>query len=241
VDCEEDEPSLDPIICVAASELFADNLLRGLIDAPGPGYPKRFWIESETHERVPQNTVRAESALMQGGRSPDGEYEVRIFREPLHDPSDYSIGIYPAGGSEPLYTLDGTGGFLRYPAAVERCRAFWHSSSQFVAVTDQGTRHSRELYLLAVQPHGVERLELPNYIQKALGRVDATEIDSQCVSTPKGWEGDDLLLTLQVSASHPGRGRIYYECNVILHLSHGPMNAPFVRLKSVSQPKNQKE
>jgi hypothetical protein len=144
----------------------------------------------------------AEDALMEGGRSPSGSYEVRIARQAAKDPSDYGIHIHStAAAAKPIFTLDGIGGLLRYPAALERCRALWHASNQFVAVTDQATRHSRELYILAVSPDGAKRLELPDYIQNALGRVNATSVDFACVSNPKRWDGDDLVVEFYFTAN----------------------------------------
>src|SRR5262245_33396239 len=97
----------------------------------------------------------AEDALVEGGLSPDGRFEVRIAREPSRDPSDYSVHIHAAKAKKPFYTLEGIGGLDRYPDAKQSCRAIWHSSSQFVVITDHGTRHSKEIYLLDVTPNHV--------------------------------------------------------------------------------------
>jgi hypothetical protein len=172
----------------------------------------------------------AEDALMDGGRSPNGRFEVRIVRDPNSEPSDYAIRIQNSATGKSLFTLDNIGGYLRYSAAVERCHALWHSSSQFVAITDQGTRHSRELYLLAIYPDRVDRLKFPDYIQNALGRVGATEVDFACVSSPIRWEGDDLIVQFHFTAND----RHSYTCDVILHISHGEHTAPSIGLKSVS-------
>jgi hypothetical protein len=108
-----------------------------------------------------------------------------------------------------------------------------------VVITDQATKHSKEIYILAVSNEGVERLDFPDYVQNALGRIDATEVDLHCISTPKAWAGDDLLLTFYFSARVPATGRHFYTSEVTLHLSHGPNNAPSVGLKKVTAPKEQ--
>lgn len=181
----------------------------------------------------------AEDALVDGGLSPDKQFEVRIARDPNSDPSDYAIHIHAAKAKKPFYTLDGIGGLLRYSDAKQTCRALWHSSSQFVVVTDSGTRHSKEIYLLDVTPGRVERLQLPDYVQNALGRVNATAIDLHCLSTPKNWTDDDLLLTLYFSTSTPEHGRRFYTCEVTLHITHGQNQASYVGLARVTQPKEE--
>lgn len=182
----------------------------------------------------------AGDTLVDGGRSPDGRYEVRIARHTSPDangvPDTYSIHLHAAKTATPFFTLDSIGGYNRYAAATERCRAFWHQSGRFVVITDQATRHSREIYVLAVSDGRAERLQFPDYVQNALGRVDATEIDLHCVSTPKRWDGDDLLLALYFSVRTPERGRLFYTCDVTLHLSHGAHMAPSIGLKNVSIP-----
>jgi hypothetical protein len=169
---------------------------------------------------------------LDGGRSPNGRFEVRIFRDPHSEPSDYAIRIQSAATGRSLFTLDDVGGYLQYPGALERCHALWHSSSQFVAVTDQGTRHSREFYILAVYPKRVERLKVPDYIQNALGRVGVTEVDFACVSTPMRWDQDDLIVQFHFTANN----RRSYTCEVVLRIFHSESSLPYLGLTSVSKP-----
>lgn len=184
--------------------------------------------------------ANGEDALMNGGRSPDDRYEVRIAHHSSTDPNDvldtYSIHLQATKTAKPFFTLDSIGGYNRYAAATERCAALWHQTSQFVVVTDQATRHSREIYVVAISHGHAERIQIPDYVQNALGRVNATEIDLHCVSTPTRWDGDDLRLTLFFSVHSPERGRLFYTCDITLHLSHGRNNAPSIGLKSVSTP-----
>ena len=172
---------------------------------------------------------------MTDGRSPDGRYAVRIFRVKEADPSDYAVRLCSTAKTKPLFTFADIGGYLHYPAAIERDRALWHASSQFVAITDQDTRHSTELYVLALFQGRVERLQLPDYVQNALGRVNTTEVDFACVSKLKHWDGDDLVLNLYFTANQ----RRSYTCEVVLHVSHGENSFPSIGLKSVSAPTEQ--
>ena len=172
---------------------------------------------------------------MTDGRSPDSRYAVRIFRVKNADPSDYAVRLCSTAKTKPLFSFPDIGGYLHYPAAVERDHALWHASSQFVAITDQDTRHSTELYVLALFQGRVERLQLPDYVQNALGRVNTTEVDFACVSKLKHWDGDDLVLDLYFTANQ----RRSYTCEVVLHVSHGKNNFPSIGLKSVSAPTEQ--
>jgi len=125
------------------------------------------------------------------------------------------------------------GGYLTYAAAIEGCPALWHASSRIVAVSDQGTKHSRTLYMLAVSPEGTTLLNSPDYVQNALGRLGVTHVDRQCLSTPKRWDGDDLIVELYLVAN----GFLTYTCEVVLTLHHEKLSAPRLSLKSVSPPK----
>jgi HEAT repeat protein len=179
-----------------------------------------------------------ETMLMFEGRSPDDRYEVRITREPDLAPSDYSISIHSVETGKPLFTLYDQGGFNEYATSWAGCRARWHPSSEFVALTDQGTQHTRELYLIGLSDGRFVRLHLPDYVQNALGRVDAAETELYCLSIPNAWENDDLLLTLEFAVANPEprQERLFYTCDVILHLHRGPNEVPYIKLKSVSSP-----
>jgi hypothetical protein len=120
---------------------------------------------------------------------------------------------------------------------VERDRALWHPSGQFVAIADQGFRHSTECHVYGVFGKQVELLPLPDYVQNALGRVNSVAVDFACVSTPKRWDGDDLVVDLYFTANQ----RHSYRYEVILHLRHDDANAPSISLKSVSPPNETEE
>ncbi len=172
-----------------------------------------------------------EEALLPGGRSPDGRYEVRV-RGSVEAPYGYEILVYAAGGKQPIHTLADVGGILRYTTAREECKALWHPSSKFVVVTDQPTKHSRVLHILAVSGDRVERLKAPDYAMNAIGRADAVDHYRRSVSTPQRWEGDDLHLNLRFD-TRDGE----FSSEVVLHLSHGENVALGIDLKSVSPAK----
>ena len=175
---------------------------------------------------------RAEEKLLEGGRSPDGSFEVRIAQQNTGDePAGYDVQIHSTKSKQAIYTIPELGGYLSYDAAVERNHSLWHSSSGFVAVTDQATRHSRELHIVAISGGNPVMLKQPNFYQNALGRVNAVEIDFSSIVTPQKWDGDDLILKVQFTANH----RRHYTFEVVLHLRHGPNQAPSLSLKSVKK------
>lgn len=180
-------------------------------------------------------SMQAKEALVDGGRSKDGHYEVLIVEDPDSEPSDYVFDIVDTQTRKRLARVEDAGGILRYNAARGTSRALWDDSSSFVVFTDQGTRHSLEIYAFYVSGASATRIALPDYVQNALGRVDATQIDLHCLSAPKRWDGTKLNLELGFSVSNPARGRVFYSCDVTLGFHRGDSSASLLR---VTQPKS---
>ncbi len=178
----------------------------------------------------------AAESVMSGGKSPDGAYEVRIASQNVNgDTNGYGIHIHSTRPEKRLFTLPEIGGCLRFPSALERDCALWHGSSKFVAITDQGSRHSRELYIVAISDGSPVILRQPDFYQNALGRVGAVEIDFASVVTPLKWDGDDLVLEVYFTANR----RRSYTFEVVLHLAHGVQMSPWLSLKSVKKLKEE--
>ena len=177
----------------------------------------------------------AEDALVEGGRSPDGRYDVRLVRTPNYDSnkdgSEYLFHVTAKNSKKPLLKLGGSG-FRPYTSAQKYCKALWDKSSRFVAILDHDTKHSTNTHVIVVTPSRATKLGIPEYVQNALGRVDATEVDFACVSIPKQWDGDDLILQLYFTAN----GRQSYTCDVTLRVSHEERSTPSLGLKAVTQP-----
>jgi len=180
-------------------------------------------------------STQAKEALVDGGRSKDGHYEVRIVEDPDSEPSDYVFDIVDTQTKKRLVRVEDAGGILRYNAARETSQAFWDESGSFVVFTDQGTRHSLEIYVFQVAGASASRIAIPDYVQNALGRVNATQIDLHCLSAPKRWDGTKLGLELGFSVSDPVRGRVFYTCDVTLGFHRGDSSATLLR---VTQPKS---
>jgi len=181
-------------------------------------------------------SARAKEALIEGGCSKDGRFEVRIIQDTNRDsPSDYVFAIYNVRTNERLVRFDEVGGILRYDDACKNSKALWNDSNSFVVFTDSGTRHSTEIYVFEVSDTSAQRIQLPDYLQNAIGRVGATEAGIICGSIPKRWDSNSLHLTLDFDvfrSSQERRG--LYTCDVTLAFES--TNA--ARLTEVTKPKS---
>ena len=115
----------------------------------------------------------------------------------------------------------------------EDCHALWSPSNRFVAISERVERHSRVISVLALSPDiDTQKVELPDHVQNALGRIGATQVDFACISKPKVWHGDDLVLELYFTA----KGRISYTCEVTLGFTMEERSQANVELKKVTKP-----
>lgn len=181
-------------------------------------------------------SAQAKEALIEGGRSKDGRFEVRIVQDTNRDiPSDYVFAIYNTHTNKRLIRFDQVGGILNYGEALQESSALWNDSGSFVVFTDSGTRHSQEIYVFEVSDTSAERIQLPDYVQNALGRVGGTATGIVCGSIPKRWDGNKLYLTLVFDVMCPPRKtRPRYHCNITLAFE--PM-ADTALLEEVTKPK----
>lgn len=181
-------------------------------------------------------TVQASESLIEGGRSKNGRYEVRIIQDSGHSgTSDYSFAVYDTRSKGCIAQFHDVGGHHRYEQARQESKALWNDSSSFVALTDSDSRHTRCIYIFHVSDTSSNRLVVPDFVQNALGRVDATEIDLHCHPNPVRWNGQQLHVVLDFAVAHPARGRVHYECEALLECANLDSIA---RLRSVTNPKD---
>ncbi len=182
-------------------------------------------------------SMQAKEALIQGGRSKDVRFEIRIVQDTKRDdrgPSDYVFAIYSTRTNKRLVRLDDVGGRLSYDDARQSSRALWNDSGSFAAVTDSGTRHSTEIYVFNVSDSSAQRIQLPDYLQNALGRVGATEAGIVCGSMLERWDGNKLHLSLRFDVRRSrDEPRVLYSCHVTIAFE--ATNA--ARLAEVTKPK----
>jgi hypothetical protein len=182
-------------------------------------------------------SARAENELVKGGKSPDGHFEVRIYNSPGREPSDYYFALVDSNTGKPIKELPTSGGINKYRTAAETASALWHSSSRCFAITDRGTKHSRELFVFEVRDNEIEALELPDFFRSAVGLVNATEGYAVSVVTPLRWEADDLVCGFVFDATLPKAGRSpQYTTEFTLRLYYGANQRSYLRLESMNRP-----
>ena len=184
-------------------------------------------------------SVYAEDALLVGGKSPDGKYQIRIYKTESENPSNYFFGVFDTKTHQLLKQLSEGGGFARYEGALELSTVIWHSSGHFFALTDHGTRHSMEMYIYGITGNEVTLIQQPDYYQNALGRVDATEGYLTVVVKPLQWKQDDLACNLIYDARTKESSRDMYSVDFTLRLRHGDSQSPALEFARMGRPKPQ--
>ena len=182
--------------------------------------------------------TNAEDALVQGGESPDGRFQVRIYKTGDEgNPSNYNYAVVDAKTGKIIQKLQEGGGIAMYEGAETMSRVIWHRSGSFFALTDHGTRHSIEMYVYEIAPPNVALLKTQDYFQNALGRVGATSVYATSVVQPLRWDKDDLICDLVYDSYAPTGGRSpQYTTEFTLHLEHGPNTASNLMFTKMSAP-----
>lgn len=183
--------------------------------------------------------ARAENSLLKGGQSPDGHYQVRIFQTNRKDPSDYFFAVVDTKTKKQIKRLPDGGGWAGYDQIKVDSVVLWHKSSTVFAITDRGTKHSRELYIYETTPTDVSLIEQPDYHQNALGRVNATEGYNTAVTNPLEWKGDTLNCSLIFDAVTPDSPRAMFTTTFSLKLSLGDNSKPSLSFTSMGKLKNE--
>jgi hypothetical protein len=181
-----------------------------------------------------------EDSLVEGGSSPDGRYEVRIYKTGEEgDPSNYYYAVVNAKTGKIVQKMNEGGGFAVYEGALGMSHVLWHSSGDFFALTDHGTRHSMEMYVYQVAPPQVTLLKTQDYFQNALGRVGATSVYATSVVKPLRWNKDDLICDLFFD-THKDKGRgPEYTTEFTLELQHGANLGSNLMFVSMNPPVSQ--
>ena len=167
---------------------------------------------------------------VEGGLSADGRYELRRVSSPTPEfvrlvdtRTGEEVGRLPLGRP-------------RLPDAdAPPCEVVWHPDGQWFALLDHEHKMSTTLALYALHQGKPVRLPVPDYIQNALGRVDATEATLPCLSKAGLWNGDDLNVILIFNA--PGRDGKWVMHNAVANLRVVPKGSgrlPEVKLAGVT-------
>ncbi|MBK1884639.1 hypothetical protein JIN85_19640 [Luteolibacter pohnpeiensis] len=177
----------------------------------------------------------ADDAPIDGGRSADGRLEVRFARTPNYDPykdgSEYNFQLQSNEPRRVLLTINGCG-FRNYNISKGLCNVIWSKSGRFVAICERDSRHTTQIYIVGVRDSEAWQLEFPDYVQNALGRVDATAVDFACITKLDHWDNDKLYIELNFTAN----GRKNYTCMVTLQCVLEDHSSPRIGPMTVAQP-----
>jgi hypothetical protein len=158
----------------------------------------------------------AEDALVSGGKSPSGRYEVRIFKTDPGPESNYDYGVIDKSQKKLIKMLEDEGGFLNYENARQSSDIFWNSSSDVFALLDQSSRHSMDLYVYRIISSSVIRVSIPDYLGKALKMIGAKQGGVRNAVTVKKWTANALHCILEFDADINDGTRHLYETDVFL-------------------------
>jgi hypothetical protein len=198
------------------------------------------------HEQVrdrPAQQGRSTSAPIQGGTSPDGRLEVRIARAGF-EPSGYQLVLTDAAAGHVVSPLGVIGGVSNYETAKEFSRAIWHPSGRIFVVNDRGLRRSQTIHLFDVLANRAAKLEIPDYLQNALGRVGAVGTYRTNVTEPLRWDGDLLRCELTFDATTErttpdgtiDRSTAMYRVDFALQVTIAPWHSMRASLHSMGTP-----
>ncbi len=183
----------------------------------------------------------AEDALVPGGESGNGRYQVRIYKSnlPSSDPdytSDYHYALVNAKSGRVIGTLGIGGGHYDYNGALGFFYVLWDPTNRFFVITDIGFRHTMQMYLFEVEGNSLELLDTPDYFYYALKRVGRSSVYATCVAKPLRWVGDKLVSDLYYDTREPDNGRgLTYTTTITLLVHHYP-NRTRVMLVKMAPP-----
>jgi len=173
---------------------------------------------------------------IENGTDPTGRYSLRVTSEQQKDPYAYEVWFFDEKSGKRIGQANIEWFYATARSAAETIKIAWHSSGDFVSFSHRGTKHSMELFVYSLRDGKATSLEFANYMQNALGRVDAVEVALHSVSTPDRWDKDDLLVDYHFSVDHKDRGRFFYNAEIKFHLEHERQSTPRIQLTYVSQP-----
>jgi|GEM_PF-5356729 len=162
------------------------------------------------------SAVSAEAAqdaveVVEGGVSPDGRF--RLVRPASPVPAWVRVEESSTAAEIARLPL----ARVRLPDAdAPPCVAIWHPGGQWFALLDHEHKLSTSLSIYALHDGKAVRLTVPDYVQNALGRVDATEATLPCMSKAGLWNENALSVILVFNA--PDRDGKWVMHNAVANL-----------------------
>jgi len=182
----------------------------------------------------------AENTLASGGKSPNGRYEVRIYKSggpDDSDPSNYSYGVLDTRNGKVLQNLNEGGGFCDYQGAIEMAKVLWNSAGDVFALIDHGTRHSMELYIYNVKSSSISEVKVPDYLKEGLSLVGANQCYGTSVVKLGTWKGDTLACSFIFDAETDAGRSPFYDTTFTITVQHGKKNG--AQITSMEKPKTE--
>jgi hypothetical protein len=166
--------------------------------------------------------ANAEEAVIIGGRSPDRRYEIRIKRVDRDKyETEYIFQVHDVRAHRVLTEILGGDRFGYDQIRDEEAKALWNGAAAYVAVRDRGTSHGSTVTLLRIDDRGASQVPLPDYVEAALAKIGAKEIDTTCHSYPVKWEGDRLFLNLGFEVPGKRGPRVAHGFRIVLEVQNG--------------------
>ncbi len=170
-------------------------------------------------------------------QSSDGNYQIKPELN-VDVPSNlklFRIALFDARQNKKIYSISAQ---YDIPHGSDWI-TMWHPSLPIVAVNVADARRFGHIELYSVIHGKVEKLIVPDYLQNALGRVNAVGTDNTAFSKLRSWHNNNLTLELLFNARNETNGEFqgFYSCNVVLRVLDD--DPPFVQLLSVSKPQKQ--
>ena len=182
-----------------------------------------------------------ESALLRGGISPDGKYEVRldvgivspdgkqVFRAIDAPDSDYSFIVVnktDLGKSSFPYMRSG------YDCKFSKkyAHVLWKQDSSLFAVVDAVDQYSIEMRIFFLDGEEWtemgEKFRLSNYFHNAMGRAGNTQASLYHVTEPVSWGEDSLKCTIIFDVIPKIEGCSFCACDFTLKIEPGKYGTP---------------
>ncbi len=167
---------------------------------------------------------RQEPIEIEKGRSPDGQYLVRVT--PPGEAKDFvCVEVIHVSTKVVVGWLPEVSGYARFPelAQKENTVVLWSPDSKHVAIMGRTTKRTWNLSVYAVGGKEIKLVPLPSATEEALKLQNATEIDRVLSERPVKWLDANKLLVLASGDFRDSEGgeniAMQYEVHVTYSIS----------------------
>jgi hypothetical protein len=141
------------------------------------------------------HAVEPGASMVNGGRSPNGRYEVRLATVVDGDPADFLVRIFDRHSGGYLEQDGVLAGTDRRWEALRSSYAVWSEDGRWVALADLQLPASQELAVFEIRAEGARLLKIPDLVGAAFGVEPST---SGSWVWPLQWIGRRLLVKVEL-------------------------------------------